>query len=62
MVIPKNVKTDILDTLGDSMVEISAYPERAHYESVLVHWWRSIPVWESQGPNRDVFMVLQPEV
>ena len=34
MVIPKSVKTDILDTLADSMAKISAYPERAHYEIV----------------------------
>lgn len=34
MVIPKGLKTDILDTLADCMSKISAYPERHHYESV----------------------------
>ncbi|KAK9535960.1 hypothetical protein VZT92_005789 [Zoarces viviparus] len=34
MVIVKGLKTDILDTLADSMSKISAYPERHHYESV----------------------------
>ena len=34
MVIPKGLKTDILDTLADSMSKITAYPERSHYESV----------------------------
>lgn len=34
MVILKSVKTDILDTLTDGMVKISAYPEKVHYESV----------------------------
>lgn len=33
MVIPKGLKTDILDTLADSMSKISAYPERQHYEN-----------------------------
>ncbi|KAI4820852.1 hypothetical protein KUCAC02_028819 [Chaenocephalus aceratus] len=31
MVIPKGVKTDILDTLADIMSKISAYPEKRHY-------------------------------
>uniref|UniRef100_A0A667XBA7 Uncharacterized protein n=1 Tax=Myripristis murdjan TaxID=586833 RepID=A0A667XBA7_9TELE len=34
MVIPKGLKTNILDTLADSMSKISAYPERQHYENV----------------------------
>jgi hypothetical protein len=34
MVIPKGMKTDILDTLADSMSKISPYPERQHYENV----------------------------
>ncbi|KAI4809765.1 hypothetical protein KUCAC02_018630 [Chaenocephalus aceratus] len=34
MVIPKGVKTDILDTLADIMSKISAYPEKRHYETV----------------------------
>lgn len=34
MVISKSLKTDILDTLADSMSKISAYPERQHYENV----------------------------
>lgn len=34
MVIPKSLKTDILDTLADSMSKISAYPEKQHYENV----------------------------
>uniref|UniRef100_A0A3Q0SPX3 PB1 domain-containing protein n=1 Tax=Amphilophus citrinellus TaxID=61819 RepID=A0A3Q0SPX3_AMPCI len=33
-VIPKGLKTDILDTLADRMSKISAYPERPHYENV----------------------------
>uniref|UniRef100_A0A3Q3F7X0 Uncharacterized LOC108245180 n=1 Tax=Kryptolebias marmoratus TaxID=37003 RepID=A0A3Q3F7X0_KRYMA len=33
-VIPKSLKTDILDTLADRMSKISAYPERQHYENV----------------------------
>ncbi|XP_039541255.1 uncharacterized protein LOC120488699 [Pimephales promelas] len=32
--IPKGMKTDILDTLADSMSKISPYPERQHYENV----------------------------
>uniref|UniRef100_A0A3Q3B443 PB1 domain-containing protein n=1 Tax=Kryptolebias marmoratus TaxID=37003 RepID=A0A3Q3B443_KRYMA len=32
--IPKSLKTDILDTLADRMSKISAYPERQHYENV----------------------------
>ncbi|XP_048121850.1 uncharacterized protein LOC125309168 [Alosa alosa] len=34
LVIPKGMKTDILDTLADSMSKISPYPERQHYENV----------------------------
>lgn len=34
MVIPKGLKTDILDILADIMSKITAYPERDHYESV----------------------------
>lgn len=34
MVIPKGMKTDILDTLADSMSKITPYPERQHYENV----------------------------
>ncbi|XP_074527631.1 sterile alpha motif domain-containing protein 3-like [Halichoeres trimaculatus] len=34
MVIPKGLKTDILDILADSMSKITAYPERDHYEGV----------------------------
>ncbi|CAL8303690.1 unnamed protein product [Arctogadus glacialis] len=34
MVILKGMKTDILDTLADSMSKISPYPERQHYENV----------------------------
>uniref|UniRef100_A0A3Q2CZC9 PB1 domain-containing protein n=1 Tax=Cyprinodon variegatus TaxID=28743 RepID=A0A3Q2CZC9_CYPVA len=34
MVISKGLKTDILDTLADSISKISAYPEREHYENV----------------------------
>ena len=47
MVILRSVKTDILDTLADSMVLI------LRGLTMRVHWWRSIPVCESQGPNRD---------
>ncbi|KAI9525218.1 hypothetical protein NQZ68_009898 [Dissostichus eleginoides] len=35
MVIPKGVKTDILDTLADVMSKISDYPEKRHYETVV---------------------------
>ncbi|XP_073726136.1 uncharacterized protein [Misgurnus anguillicaudatus] len=34
LVISKGMKTDILDTLADSMSKISPYPERQHYENV----------------------------
>ncbi|XP_051804017.1 uncharacterized protein LOC127533931 [Acanthochromis polyacanthus] len=34
MMIPKSLKTDVLDTLADSMSKISAYPERQHYKNV----------------------------
>lgn len=34
MVIPKGLKSDILDTLADSMSKISAYPGRHHYQNV----------------------------
>jgi len=34
LMIPKGMKTDILDTLADSMSKISPYPERQHYENV----------------------------
>ncbi|KAA0708080.1 hypothetical protein E1301_Tti018750 [Triplophysa tibetana] len=34
LVIPIGMKTDILDTLADSMSKISPYPERQHYENV----------------------------
>lgn len=34
MMIPKGLKTDILDTLADRMSNINAYPERHHYEDV----------------------------
>ncbi|KAA0701511.1 hypothetical protein E1301_Tti023822 [Triplophysa tibetana] len=34
LVIPKGMKTDILDTLADSMSKISPYPERQHYGNV----------------------------
>ncbi|XP_056603518.1 uncharacterized protein LOC130420335 [Triplophysa dalaica] len=34
LVIPKGMKSDILDTLADSMSKISPYPERQHYENV----------------------------
>lgn len=34
MVIPKGLKTDILDVLADSMSKITAYPERDHYKNV----------------------------
>lgn len=34
MVVPKSMKTDILDTLADSMSKIRLYPGRQHYEKV----------------------------
>ncbi|XP_059190914.1 uncharacterized protein LOC131973083 [Centropristis striata] len=53
MVIPKGIKTDILDTLADSMSKISAYPQRDHYESVAKALVEKHPSLKEPGSEKE---------
>ena len=52
MMIPKGLKTDILDTLADSMSKISAYPGRQHYESVAKALVEKHPCLKEPGSDK----------
>lgn len=52
MVIPKGLKTDILDTLAGCMSKISAYPERHHYESVAKAHVEKHPCLKEPGSGK----------
>lgn len=52
MVISKSLKTDILDTLADSMSKISAYPERQHYENVAKALVEKYPCLREPGSEK----------
>lgn len=55
MVIPRGLKTDILDTLADSMSKISAYPERQHYENVAKALGEKHPCLQDPGSEKGWF-------
>ncbi|KAM8766835.1 uncharacterized protein AB9X84_005935 [Acanthopagrus schlegelii] len=52
MVVPKRLKTDILDILADSMSKITAYPERDHYESVAKALVKKHPCLREPGSEK----------
>ncbi|KAL7875150.1 hypothetical protein SRHO_G00061200 [Serrasalmus rhombeus] len=52
MIIPKAMKTDILDTLADNMSKISAYPEKHHYEIVAKALIEKHPCLKEPGSEK----------
>lgn len=55
LVIPKGLKTDILDTLEDCMSKITAYPERQHYENVAKATVEKHPCLRDPGSEKGWF-------
>lgn len=61
IVIPKGSKTDILDMLADSMLQITDYPERDHYESVAKALVEKRPCLREPGQYHRAAALESPE-